>query len=86
MAGFASSIFIPLTGWLTADRGWRTTVLILGGMLALTTVPLHAFAVRRTAPRLGATAVYRAWPRRVLRIQASGYSPADSYCITPRWV
>lgn len=67
MAGFASSIFIPLTGRLTADRGWRATVLILGGILAVTTVPLHASAVRRTARRPGATAVHRAWPRRALR-------------------
>jgi predicted MFS family arabinose efflux permease len=45
VAGFASSIFLPLTGWLTSAHGWRTTLLILAGIQALT-VPLHAWAIR----------------------------------------
>lgn len=69
VAGFASSIFIPLTGHLVEDYGWRGTLLILAGVLALITVPLHATAVRKTAPRnpQGSRHQQTASPRRVLR-------------------
>ncbi|AEV85533.1 MFS transporter [Actinoplanes sp. SE50] len=46
VAGFASTIFLPLTGWLTDQHGWRTTLLILAGIHAIT-APLHAATVRR---------------------------------------
>ncbi|WP_430782312.1 MFS transporter [Actinoplanes sp. G11-F43] len=46
VAGFASTIFLPLTGWLTAQHGWRTTLLILAAIHAVT-APLHAIVVRR---------------------------------------
>lgn len=46
VAGFASTIFLPLTGWLVDQHGWRTAVLALAGIHAIT-VPLHAIAVRR---------------------------------------
>ncbi|MBX6724316.1 MAG: MFS transporter, partial [Dactylosporangium sp.] len=45
VAGFASSIFFPLTGWLTTAVGWRTAVLILAGLLAATAIPGHLVAV-----------------------------------------
>ena len=45
VAGFASSIFLPLTGWLTSAHGWRTTLLVLAAIQAVT-VPLHAWAIR----------------------------------------
>lgn len=50
VAGFASSIFFPLTGWLLAHHDWRTTLLILAGLLAATAIPGHLWAVpsRRT--------------------------------------
>jgi len=51
VAGFASSIFIPLTGRLVDGHGWRHTLLILAAVLAAITVPLHAIALRRTTPR-----------------------------------
>jgi len=47
-AGFASTIFLPLSGELVASRGWREALLILTALLALTTVPLHAFVLRRS--------------------------------------
>jgi predicted MFS family arabinose efflux permease len=50
VAGFSSSIFIPLTGQLVDAYGWRRTLLILVTAHALITVPLHAIALRRTAP------------------------------------
>lgn len=64
--GFASSIFIPLTGQLTHAFGWRTALVVLAGILAATTIPLHLFAVRRTRPR-HETGAKRGGSRRVLR-------------------
>jgi predicted MFS family arabinose efflux permease len=50
VAGFASTIFLPLTGWLVDHHGRRTALLVLAAILALLTVPLHALAIR-PAPR-----------------------------------
>jgi len=47
VAGFASSIFFPVTGWLLTRYDWRTTVLILAAVLAATAVPGHLWAVPR---------------------------------------
>jgi predicted MFS family arabinose efflux permease len=51
VAGFASSIFIPLTGHLLDSLIWRHTLLVLATVYAILTVPLHAIALRRTGPR-----------------------------------
>ncbi|ACU77429.1 major facilitator superfamily MFS_1 [Catenulispora acidiphila DSM 44928] len=45
-AGFASSIFLPSSGLLLADVGWRDAVLVLAGAHAALTVPFHLL-VRR---------------------------------------
>ncbi|MET7337505.1 MFS transporter [Nonomuraea sp. NPDC005650] len=51
VAGFASSIFLPLTGFLVDLYGWRQALVILAAGYALTSVPLHFLAVRsRAAP------------------------------------
>ncbi len=50
VAGFASTIFLPLTGWLVDQHGWRTALLVLAAVQALLTTPLHAI-VLRAAPR-----------------------------------
>ncbi|SEG60017.1 Predicted arabinose efflux permease, MFS family [Nonomuraea solani] len=51
VAGFASSIFLPLTGFLAEAYGWRQALVILAIGYALTAVPLHGLAVRsRAAP------------------------------------
>ncbi|GIF66339.1 putative transporter, MFS family protein [Asanoa ishikariensis] len=47
VAGFASTIFMPLTGYLESRHGWRTTLLILAAVYAATAIPLHATVVRR---------------------------------------
>ncbi|MFF5085569.1 MFS transporter [Actinoplanes sp. NPDC000266] len=47
VAGFASTIFLPLTGWLVDAYGWRPALVILAAVQAALTVPLHAAAVRR---------------------------------------
>ncbi|GAA1618276.1 MFS transporter [Kribbella sancticallisti] len=65
VAGFASSIFIPLTGYLLTAYDWRQTLLLLAALFAVVTVPLHAIALRRSAPRPAETR--RARPRQALR-------------------
>jgi predicted MFS family arabinose efflux permease len=45
VTGFATSLNYPLTGWLDAELGWRTTLLVLAGTLALIAIPAHLLAV-----------------------------------------
>ncbi|KAB8191753.1 MFS transporter [Nonomuraea phyllanthi] len=47
VAGFASSIFLPLTGLLVDRYGWRTALVILTLIYGVAAIPLHAFVVRR---------------------------------------
>ncbi|GAA4606097.1 MFS family permease [Actinoplanes octamycinicus] len=54
VAGFASTIFMPLTGWLNDRHGWRVTLLLLAAGYAAVAVPLHALVVRRP-PRTTST-------------------------------
>jgi MFS family permease len=46
VAGFASSIFFPLTGLLVERYGWRSALVVLAVIHGLLTVPLHLL-VRR---------------------------------------
>lgn len=39
VGGFASAVFLPLTGWLLTRHGWRETVLLLAMILALVLIP-----------------------------------------------
>jgi MFS family permease len=45
VAGLASTIFAPLTDALLAHLSWRATYLVLAGVLATITIPLHAFVL-----------------------------------------
>jgi MFS family permease len=47
VAGFASSVFLPLTGALVDRYGWRTGVLVLAAVHGTLTIPLHATVLRR---------------------------------------
>ncbi|MGW6200796.1 MFS transporter [Kribbella sp. NPDC055110] len=67
VAGFASSIFIPLTGQLVHALGWRRALLVLAAVLALATIPLHILALRRTRPSTPRRDAPRTSPTRVLR-------------------
>ncbi|WP_246264180.1 MFS transporter [Acrocarpospora pleiomorpha] len=52
VAGFASAIFLPLTGLLVEWYGWRQALVILALTYGLTAIPLHALVLRRrTHPR-----------------------------------
>ena len=53
VAGFASTIFLPLANALLQLHGWRTAVMLLGILLAVTTIPLHALVLRRRPADLG---------------------------------
>ncbi|MEV0425603.1 MFS transporter [Micromonospora sp. NPDC050495] len=53
VAGFASTIFMPLTGLLVAQFGWRGALLTLAAIHGVVTVPLHALTIRKP-PRVRA--------------------------------
>jgi predicted MFS family arabinose efflux permease len=46
VAGFASTVFMPLTGLLADRYGWRAALLVLALLYGAVTVPLHAWTVR----------------------------------------
>ena len=47
VAGFSSTIFVPLADALLVAHGWRQAVFILGILLGAITIPLHALVLRR---------------------------------------
>jgi MFS family permease len=47
VAGFASTIFMPIEAWLVLRFGWRTALLVLAVLLGVLTIPLHALVLRR---------------------------------------
>jgi MFS family permease len=53
MAGFASTIFIPLAGWLVQLQGWRESLVTLAIVLAIGTIAPHALLLRRRPEDLG---------------------------------
>lgn len=51
IAGFASTLFWPLTGWLAEAIGWRGTYAVFAGLHLLVALPLHlALAGARPDP------------------------------------
>ncbi len=53
IAGFSSTIFIPLTDALLVAYGWRQATFILAILLGVITIPLHALILRRRPVDLG---------------------------------
>lgn len=53
VGGFATIVFIPLATWLLQRYGWRTTLLILAGILGVATILPHALMLRRRPADLG---------------------------------
>ncbi|MBK9124218.1 MAG: MFS transporter [Chloroflexi bacterium] len=49
IAGFASVIFIPLSGALVDALGWRAALFALAVIIAVVTIPIHAFVLRDRA-------------------------------------
>jgi MFS family permease len=53
VAGFASTIFLPLAGWLVETLNWRPALVALAAALGLLTVPAHALLLRRRPEDMG---------------------------------
>lgn len=53
VAGFASTIFLPVATALIERAGWRQALVILAIFLAATTIPAHALILRRRPEDLG---------------------------------
>jgi MFS family permease len=53
IAGFASTIFMPIESWLIELYGWRLALLLLAAFLAATTILPHALLLRRRPEDLG---------------------------------
>jgi sugar phosphate permease len=53
LAGFASTIFLPLTGWFETRYGWRDALLGLAAILGIATILPHAVILRRRPEDLG---------------------------------
>jgi predicted MFS family arabinose efflux permease len=66
VAGFASTIFLPLTGWLVDQHGWRTALVILALIQATLTAPWHALILRAPA-HLATTHQHHSPPTTALR-------------------
>ncbi len=52
-AGFASTIFLPVSGWLVALQGWRNALITLAVILGILTILPHALVLRRQPEDLG---------------------------------
>jgi MFS family permease len=81
VAGFASSIFFPLTGLLVGPLGWRGALLALATLYAAIAIPLHALALPgRTVlgaslnARTTATARRPAWADRGFWMLAAAFT------------
>jgi Major Facilitator Superfamily len=48
VAGFASTIFMPIEAWLLSRVGWREALTILAVVLAVVTIPIHLLVLRRS--------------------------------------
>jgi MFS family permease len=80
VAGFASSIFFPLTGVLLEHLGWRGTLIVLAAVLAVLTVPVHAAVVpgrthvrRRHHTHAGGATVRQALRQTTFWLLAAGF-------------
>jgi MFS family permease len=52
VAGFAATVFLPLSQWLVDGLGWRSALLVLAGLVAAGAVP-HAVLLRRAPADIG---------------------------------
>lgn len=65
VGGFASTVFAPLTAGLLDVMGWRQAFVVLAAILAITTIPAHAWGLRAPWPDIdGSAHRYADRPRR----------------------
>lgn len=79
VAGFASTIFLPLATWFVAELGWREAIVALATVLAVITIPAHALILRRRPEDLGLTLEGAATPERT-----DVSAPPAAAGVTPR--
>lgn len=53
IAGLSTYLVYPLLGWMNGEWGWRTTLLVLAGVLAVTAVPGHLWVIPSRAVHRG---------------------------------
>ena len=53
IAGFSSTVFLPLAGVLVQAQGWRAALVSLAVIMALGTIPAHALLLRRRPEDVG---------------------------------
>jgi MFS family permease len=53
IAGFSSTVFLPLASWLVQLQGWRPALVSLAIILAVGTIPAHALLLRRRPEDMG---------------------------------
>jgi predicted MFS family arabinose efflux permease len=70
VAGFASTIFMPLTAVLAGRYGWRTALLTLATLYGAVTIPLHACVIRRP-PRPPAATRHPSQRERTIVVQTA---------------
>lgn len=67
VAGFASTVFAPMTAALSAQMSWRETYLVLAVVMAVITIPAHFFGLRRPWPPVAAAHHHVEAPGRTAR-------------------
>ncbi|WP_084961027.1 MFS transporter [Thermoactinospora rubra] len=73
VAGFASSVFLPLTGFLVERYGWRTALVILAIGYGVVAVPLHACLPRSRRVRPAGASVGSAVRERPFWLLAAAF-------------
>lgn len=53
VAGFASTVFIPLTQLLVGSVGWRTSIVVLAALNLVVCLPIHVMAIRSSRTDAG---------------------------------
>jgi MFS family permease len=81
VAGFASTVFAPLTTALAEQTSWRTTYAVFAVLLLVVAVPTHALALRHPWP-VYAPSAYVTPDREVLRSPAFVLSAAGATLTT----
>ncbi len=54
IAGFSSTVFVPLAAWLVSVQGWRSALVTLAVVLGVLTIAPHALLLRRRPADVGA--------------------------------
>ena len=78
VAGFASTIFQPLTAVLADHLGWRAALVVLATALAAITIPIHLIVLPRTVagPATAHRSVHPARPGHAVRLLTIAFTLA----------